>query len=56
MSLPPPPQDDDPIITQFKPQYGQWELTDDNSKRIDLTTGETILLNYCKKINSTSEL
>jgi ankyrin repeat protein len=53
MSLPPPPQDDDPIITQFRPQYGQWELTDDNSKRIDLTTGETILLNYCKKINST---
>jgi ankyrin repeat protein len=51
--LPPPPQDDDPIITEFKPEHGQWELTEDNINRIDPTTGETILHNYCKRINIT---
>jgi ankyrin repeat protein len=51
--LPPPPQDDDPIITQFKPVEGQWELTEDNIKRIDLRTGETILYNHCQYINTT---
>jgi len=50
MSLPPPPQDDDPIITQFKPYYGQWELTDNN---IQLIGGQTILHNYCECINTT---
>jgi ankyrin repeat protein len=50
---PPPPQRDDPIITQFKPHPNQWELTDDNSKRINPQTGETILHNYCQYINST---
>jgi len=53
MSLPPPPQDDDPIITQFKPVHGQWELTDQNIKRIDPETGRTILHNYCRHINTT---
>jgi len=51
--LPPPPQDDDPIITQFRPVEGQWELNDDNIKRIGPTTGETILNNYCQYINTT---
>jgi ankyrin repeat protein len=51
--LPAPPQDDDPIITQFTPVEGQWELSDDNIKRIDPTTGETILHNYCHHINTT---
>jgi len=54
MNLPPPPQDDDPIISKFKPHDNdQWELTDDNIKRIDWWTGETILINYCKYINTT---
>jgi ankyrin repeat protein len=53
MNLPPPPQDDDPIITQFKPVYGQWELNDDNIKRIEPRTGHTILHNYCLYINTT---
>jgi ankyrin repeat protein len=53
MNLPPPPQDDDPIISKFKPDDDQWELTDDNIKRIDWWTGETILINYCKYINTT---
>jgi ankyrin repeat protein len=44
---------DDQIIAQFKPVYGQWELNDDNVKRIDPQTGETILHNYCKHIGST---
>jgi ankyrin repeat protein len=49
------PQDgsDNPIITQFKPGYGQWGLDDDNIKRIDPQTGKTILHNYCKYVNST---
>jgi ankyrin repeat protein len=50
---PPPPQDDDPIITQFRPIEGQWELNDDNIKRIDPQTGGTILQNYCKYMDST---
>jgi ankyrin repeat protein len=55
MSLPPPspPQDDDPIIAQFKPRGLQWELTDDNINRIDPRTGYTILHNYCFYINTT---
>jgi cytohesin len=53
MSLPPPPQDDDPIITQFKPVDGQWGLNDENIKRIDPQSGKTILHNYCKYINTT---
>jgi hypothetical protein len=50
---PPPPQSDNPIITQFKPRGGQWELNDDNIKRIEPQTGQTILHNYCKYINTT---
>jgi ankyrin repeat protein len=50
---PPPPQDDNPIIAQFKPVDGQWELNDDNLKRIDPETGQTILHNYCEYINTT---
>jgi len=50
---PPPPQHDDPIITQFKPVNGQRELTDDNVKHIHPKTGETILHNYCRHINTT---
>jgi ankyrin repeat protein len=50
---PPPPQDDDPIITQFKPVRGQWELTDENIKRIDPYIGQTILHKYCRYINTT---
>jgi len=54
MSLPPqPPQSDDPIITQFKPQHDQWELTDENINRTEPKTGRTILHNYCKFINTT---
>jgi ankyrin repeat protein len=49
---PPPPQDDDLIITQFRPVRGQWELTDENIKRIDPQTGHTILHNYCKYITT----
>jgi ankyrin repeat protein len=48
-----PPQDDDPIITQFRPQDGQWGLTEDNINRIDPETGYTILHNYCEYINTT---
>jgi ankyrin repeat protein len=53
MNLPPPPQDDDPIITQFKPVNLQWELTDDNINRIDPENGHTILHNYWQNINTT---
>jgi len=53
MNLPPPPQSDDPIITQFRPVEGQWELTEDNINRIDPETGRTILQNYCHHINTT---
>jgi ankyrin repeat protein len=52
MSLP-PPQGDNPIITQFQPRDNQWELTDENIKRIDPRIGETILHNYCRYINTT---
>jgi ankyrin repeat protein len=44
---------DDAIITQFKPVKGQWKLNNDNLKRIDPKTGETILHNYCKYVNTT---
>jgi ankyrin repeat protein len=51
---PPPPQHDNPTITQFKPVYdSQWDLSDENIKRIDPRTGRTILHNYCKYINTT---
>jgi ankyrin repeat protein len=53
MNLPPPPQGDDPIITQFKPVDRQWELNDENINRIDPTTGQTILHKYCQHINTT---
>jgi ankyrin repeat protein len=53
MNLPPPPQGNDPIITQFIPVEGQWELTEDNINRIDPETGHTILYNYCFYINTT---
>jgi ankyrin repeat protein len=54
MDLPPPPQSDDPIITQFQPVGDdQWELNEDNIKRIDTKTGSTILHNYCQYINAT---
>jgi ankyrin repeat protein len=54
MNLPqPPPQHDDPIMTQFKPAWGQWELNDENINRIDPETGHTILHNYCQSINTT---
>jgi ankyrin repeat protein len=53
MNLPPPPQGDDPIITQFKPVDGQWELNDENTTRIDPGSGQTILHNYCKYMDST---
>jgi ankyrin repeat protein len=53
MNLPTPPQDDDPIITQFKPASRQWELNDENINRIDPETGETILHNYCRHVNTT---
>jgi ankyrin repeat protein len=49
----PPPQGDNPIITQFEPRGGQWELNDENIKRIDPENGQTILHNYCKYINTT---
>jgi ankyrin repeat protein len=49
----PPMQDDDPIITQFKPVNGQWELTEDNINRIGPETGRTILHNYYAHINTT---
>jgi ankyrin repeat protein len=47
------PRDNDPIITQFEPESDQWELNDENIKRIDAETGETILHNYCQFINTT---
>jgi ankyrin repeat protein len=49
------PQNDstNPIIKQFKLLNGQWELNDENIKRIDPETGETILHNYCQYINTT---
>jgi ankyrin repeat protein len=53
MNLPPPPQDDDTTLAQFRPVHGQWELNDDNVKRIDPRTGETIFNNYCRYINTT---
>jgi ankyrin repeat protein len=53
LTPPPPLQDNDPIITQFRPEGDQWELTDDNIKRIDPKTGETILHNYYAHINTT---
>jgi ankyrin repeat protein len=53
MNLPPPPQDDDPIITQFRPVEDQWELNDENIKHIDYETGRTILHNYYAHINTT---
>jgi ankyrin repeat protein len=54
MDLTPPPQDNDPIISKFKPgDDDQWELNDENIKRVDWWTGETILINYCKYINTT---
>jgi ankyrin repeat protein len=53
MNLPPPPQHDNPIITQFRPAEDQWELIEDNIKRIDPETGCTILHNYCEYINDT---
>jgi ankyrin repeat protein len=49
----PPPRDSDLSITQFKPVEGQWKLNEKNIKRIDPKTGQTILHNYCKYINST---
>jgi len=53
MNLHPPPHGNDPIITQFKPVKGQWELNDENIKYIDPETGRTILHNYCQYINTT---
>jgi ankyrin repeat protein len=53
MNLPPPPQADDPVIMQFEPVDRQWELNDENIQRIGPQTGEKILHNYCKYINTT---
>jgi ankyrin repeat protein len=53
MSLPSQNHPDDSLIAEFKPNYGQWQLHDDNIKRIDPNDGRTILHNYCKFINST---
>jgi ankyrin repeat protein len=54
MNLPPLPQgDDNPIITQFRPVHGQWELNDENIKRISPESGSTILHNCCVYINTT---
>jgi ankyrin repeat protein len=47
------PGDNDPAITLFKPLASQWEINDVNIKRTDPATGETILHNYCKCINTT---
>jgi ankyrin repeat protein len=44
---------DAPIITQFQPVSGQLRLNEANIHRIDPKSGETILHNYCKYINST---
>jgi len=49
----PAPQDDSEIITQFKPRDGQWALNDHNINRIDSKSGENILHNYCKYIDTT---
>jgi ankyrin repeat protein len=48
-----PPQDDDPMITQFRRVKFQWELNDDNIKRVEPRSGETILHNYYKCVNTT---
>ena len=53
MDVSPPPQADDPIITQFRPVQHQWELNDENINRIDPETGRSILHNYCRYINTT---
>jgi ankyrin repeat protein len=53
MDVSPPPQGDDPIITQFRPIEGQWELNDKTITRIDPETGQSILHNYCDHINAT---
>jgi ankyrin repeat protein len=53
MELPPPPQDNDPIITQFIPAIGQWKLKETNIKRIDPDISTTFLHNYCRYINIT---
>jgi ankyrin repeat protein len=53
MSIPPDNSDLHSIIAEFKPVTGQWELNDENIKRVDPQTGETILHNYCKFINTT---
>jgi ankyrin repeat protein len=45
--------DDENYIPAFKPGDGQWELNNDNILRIDPQSGETILHNYCRYINST---
>jgi ankyrin repeat protein len=45
--------DTNPIITQFRPREGQWELTEDNINRVDPDTKQTILHNYCQYIDST---
>jgi ankyrin repeat protein len=47
------PQCTDPIIAEFKPVTGQWELNDENISRIESFTGETILHNYCKYMHTT---
>jgi len=47
------PPIDEAIITTFQPTEGQWELNDDNIKRIDPHNGRSILHNYCKRINTT---
>jgi ankyrin repeat protein len=47
-----PPDDNDPIITQFMPAYGQWKLNSQNIKRIDPSSRHTILHNYCTNIKS----
>jgi hypothetical protein len=49
-----PPQSDDSIIAKFKPKDdGQVALRDDNIQRIISWSGETILHNYCKYVNTT---
>jgi ankyrin repeat protein len=49
-----PPQDDDPIIAQFKSVQWQWELNGENINRVDSYPRQTILHNYCQYgINST---
>jgi ankyrin repeat protein len=53
VSIQDPPGDNDPIITQFKPEHDQWELNDDNINRLDVLSYGTILHNYCEHIYST---